>query len=142
MVGYKSEQGRTARTVVFWVLLAVAYFGATSLKGVLSGYASLGRPLVESMKRVPVLGVPLNGAFLLGVLFFAAAAYFVYRWCERPKTADLLIETEAELRKVTWPPLSEVVNSSLVVIICVVFLMAFLAGADWCLARLSRQLLF
>ena len=142
MAGYKRDQGRTARTVEFWALLAVAYFGATSLKSFLTGFESLGKPLVESMKRVPILGAPLNAAFLLGVLFFAVVGYGVYRWSERAKTADLLIETEAELRKVTWPSVPEVVNSSLVVVFCVLFLMAFLAGADWFLARISRVLLF
>jgi hypothetical protein len=35
----------------------------------------------------------------------------------------------------------EAVNSSIVVIICVAFLMAYLAGADWFLGRLATQVL-
>jgi preprotein translocase SecE subunit len=130
------------RTASFWLLLAGAYFGATSLKSFLMGFQGLSAPLFEGFKRVPVLGARLNGALLISAAVFAVAAYLVYRWLERPKNADLLIETESELRKVTWPSVQEVVNSSLVVIVSVMFLMAFLAGADWFLARLSRVLLF
>jgi preprotein translocase SecE subunit len=45
------------------------------------------------------------------------------------------------MRKVTWPSLPEAVNSSVVVIVCVVFLMAFLAGADWLLGQWTSYLL-
>jgi preprotein translocase SecE subunit len=60
----------------------------------------------------------------------------LYRYLQRPKVADLLIETEGELRKVTWPKLEDVTNSSLVVVFCVLFLMGFLAAADYLLGRL------
>ena len=84
-------------------------------------------------------GLVLSPAWILFVL--AAAWYFLYRWQQTPKVADLLIETEAELRKVTWPTMSEAINSSIVVIACVVFLMAFLAGADWLLGRWTSFIL-
>ena len=53
----------------------------------------------------------------------------------------MLIETESELRKVTWPTMPEAVRSSVVVIACVLFLMAFLASADWVLGRWAERLL-
>jgi preprotein translocase SecE subunit len=62
----------------------------------------------------------------------------VRRYLQRPKTADLLIETEAEMKKVTWPTLQEVVNAAIVVVVCVVFIGAFLALADWLLGRVMR----
>ena len=46
-------------------------------------------------------------------------------------------EVREEGRKVTWPTMREVVNSSVVVIVSVLFLMAFLAGADIVLARIA-----
>jgi preprotein translocase SecE subunit len=45
------------------------------------------------------------------------------------------------MRKVTWPTFAEALNSSVVVIVCVVFLMAFLAGADWVLGQWTTRLL-
>ena len=89
-----------------------------------------------------MVGVDLTPAFFLAAVLFAGGTFGLYRWLERPKSADLLIETEQELRKVTWPSGTEVVNSSMVVIVCVLFLMGYLAAADWFLARVTKTLLF
>ena len=56
-------------------------------------------------------------------------------------TADLLIDTESELKKVTWPTGEEVANSSFVVIVSVLFIMGFLAVADFIIAKLAGRLL-
>ena len=143
-MGYKSEQGRMARMAAFWTLAVLVFYGCTSLAGFLSGQwpEQLARPLVASAPKVPVLGMELTPAFLISTLIFLAGTFFLYRWLERPKNADLLIETEHELRKVTWPTMSEVINSSVVVILFVLFLMGFLAFADWILARVTQVILF
>ncbi len=133
-----------ARMAAFWSLTVLLFYGCTSLKGELTGRwsSSLGQPLMSSFERIPVLGVELTAAFLVATVCFAGGMFGLYRWLERPKSADLLIETELELRKVTWPTGNEVVNSSMVVIACVLFLMGYLAAADWFLARVTRVLLF
>jgi preprotein translocase SecE subunit len=66
----------------------------------------------------------------------------IWRWLDKPKNADLLIDTESEMRKVTWPTFKDVVSSSLVVIFCVLFLLVFLAGADILIARVTKVLWF
>ncbi len=143
MAGYKKDQGRLARMAAFWTLTALAFYGSSSLRAELSGqFPVLGRPLFSALREVPVLGMQLSGAFLIALVLFVGALILIQRWLERPKNADLLIETESELRKVTWPTGKEVVNSSLVVIFSVLFLMAFLAGADIFLARLAGVVLF
>ena len=127
----------------FWTLAGLLFYGSTSLNDALSGYwPALARPLVAGMPSLPVLGVGLTPAFLVALVFFAGGLFLLYRWLEQPKSAELLIETEHELRKVTWPTMQEVINSSLVVVFCVLFLMGFLAVADWFLARVTRVILF
>lgn len=141
---YKKDQGRLARLVVFWVLGLAAFYGCYAFYGqVLKRHfsASLGVPLIDGMKKIPVLGIELNGAFLIAAALFALSLYLLHRWQNRPKVADLLIETESELRKVTWPTFPEALNSSIIVIVTVLFLMAFLAGADWLLGNLATRLL-
>lgn len=140
MAGYKKDQGRMARMAAFWSLAALIFYGCTSLRAELAGRfpQSLGKPLIASFPELPVLGVQLSAAFLIVAALFTAAIWLLYRWVEKPKNADLLIETEAELRKVTWPTAKEVIGSSTVVILSVLFLMAFLAGADLLLARIAR----
>lgn len=142
-MAYKSDQGRLARLAAYWSLAALAFYGCMSLHVELSSRFGgvLGAPLIDSMPRIPVLGWKLTAALLISGVVLGAVLYGLHRWMQTPKMADLLIETESELRKVTWPTFGEAVNSSLVVIFCVVFLMAFLAGADWALGRWSNLIL-
>ena len=142
-MAYKSDQGRLTRLAAFWSTAALAYYGCVSLRQTLSTtfHGVLATPLFPSMKQIPVLGLNLNTALLITAAALGASWYFLYRWQQTPKIADLLIETETELRKVTWPTVSEAVNSSLIVIACVLFLMAFLAGADFLLGRWTTLIL-
>ena len=142
-MAYKSDQGRITRLFAFWAMAALAFYGAVSLRQTLSTifHGALAKPLVASMPKIPVLGLNLNVALLITAVVLIGGWYLLYRWQQSPKIADLLIETEAELRKVTWPTVSEAVNSSIIVIACVMFLMAFLAGADFVLGRWTTLIL-
>ncbi|MCZ6596347.1 MAG: preprotein translocase subunit SecE, partial [Planctomycetota bacterium] len=90
---------------------------------------------------IPIVSIPLNGAFLVSLAIFAGGMIWLFRWLQSPKMADLLIDTESELRKVTWPTTQEVINSSMVVVACVVILMAFLAGTDLVLGQFVKRLI-
>ena len=48
----------------------------------------------------------------------------------RQKAADMLIETESEMRKVTWPTFLDAWHGTLAVLVTVVFMGAFLAVSD------------
>ena len=67
--------------------------------------------------------------------------FFLNRTLEKPKNADLLIETESELRKVTWPTIDETIDGSIVVMAVVLFLMAFMAGADFVLGEIFTRII-
>lgn len=140
---YKGDQGRLARLAVFWALAILLFYGCVSLYRTLSPAfgGTLATPFSASLKKIPVVGLPLNPAILITAVVLAAAWYGLYRWQQTPKVADLLIETETELRKVTWPTIPEAVNSSIIVIVVVLFLMGFLAGADWLLGRWTTLIL-
>ncbi len=142
-MAYKQDQGRFARLAAFWSLAILIFYGSTSLYTTLLGYfpTRMGTPFSASMPKIPVLGLPLNLAMVISAAVLGVSIWLLYRVLERPQTADVLIETESELRKVTWPTVPEAVRSSVVVIACVLFLMAFLAGADWLLGRWAERLL-
>jgi len=140
---HRGDQGRLARLAVFWALAILLFYGCVSLYRTLSGAfgGGLGEPIVQGMKKIPVLGLPLNPALLITAVVLGASWYALFRWQQTPKVSDLLTETEIELRKVTWPTFSESLNSSIVVILCVLFLMGFLAGADWVLGQWTTLIL-
>ena len=141
-MAYKPDQGRLTRLAAFWSLAILIFYGCTSLYDTLVGaFEWAARPFFSGFPRIPVLDLTLNPALLITCAVLAASCYALFRWLNTPKIGDLLIETESEMRKVTWPSLQEAINSSVVVIVCVVFLMAFLAGADWLLGQWTSYLL-
>jgi preprotein translocase SecE subunit len=140
MKTYKEDQGRLARMFAFWSLIFMLGFGCTFLYSQLFQHVVSLRHALGGA-RLPVLGWDLNGALLICLLVGAGGWFLVYRWQQREPVVDTLIDTEAELRKVTWPTFQEVVNSSLVVIAFVLILMGLLFVIDWFLQAFSARLL-
>jgi preprotein translocase SecE subunit len=136
---YRSDQGRHARMAAFWAMVFFLVFGCRFMNDLLIQSPALREPLGGI--RIPVVGVSLSPAFLISFGVFVVCLLAVVRWQQRPRVADLLIETEAELRKVTWPKGSEVWNSAIIVIVFVVLLGIFLAATDAVLFRVMRYLI-
>lgn len=123
----------------FWTLTLLWLFGCNFLFEILIGVDALAEPL--GGRRIPIVGVDLTGAFLIALTLFVIGVVAIQRFQRRPKVAGLLTDTESELRKVTWPSTQEVVNASLVVILCVVLIGVYLAVADLLLARVFQRLI-
>ncbi len=140
-MAYRKDQGRMARMTAFWSLAILIFYGCVSLRTELMALApeSLGQPI--GGVRVPVLGLDLSPALLITGAVLGLALWLLYRWEQKPKNADLLIETESELRKVSWPSLDEAINGSWAVMMTVLVLMGFLAGVDFLLGRVARIIL-
>jgi preprotein translocase SecE subunit len=136
MEAYREDQGRLARMAAFWSLTLLLLFGCSFMHGMLSESRALGTAI--NGWRIPIVSIDVSPSFLIAAVVFVGGLLVVRRYLQRPKTADLLIETEAEMKKVTWPTLQEVVNAAIVVVVCVVFIGAFLALADWLLGRVMR----
>lgn len=140
---HKPDEGRNARQTAFWLGEGMVFFAAYALSGSLTSWEALRSPLFgESLSSVPLLGIPLTGAFLVAAIFFAVASFLYLRYLAKEKTAEHLIEVESEMNKVTWPTFEEATNSSIVVIITVLILMAFLAFSDMLLSQVFRMVLW
>jgi len=126
------------RMGAFWTLALLFLYGCSALNQTLFAFVD---SMQSDVGKIPILGWKLTGAFLISTTLFIVGFVMLFRWHQTPKVADLLIETESELQKVTWAKLPEVVNSSIVVIGFVLFLMAFLAGSDIVLSRVSAFIL-
>lgn len=119
---YKRSQGRIARQVTFGAVVAALAFGAWQL----SEY------LVDTNAGMR-FGLP--GLVLLLGLWFA------YRVVNVPRFADFLISVEAEMAKVSWPSRSELIRSSIVVLVTIIALAAILAIYDAFWGVLLRMLI-
>ena len=54
---------------------------------------------------------------------------------ERTSPTQFFSEVRGELRKVAWPTKNEVVNSTIIVLIAVVFMTTLIFGADYVFAK-------
>lgn len=136
---YKADQGRHVRMAAFWSVLFFLGFGCRFLHDLLIQWSSMRTPLGGI--QIPIVAIKLSPAFLVSGSIFLVGMVLVQRWQQRPKVAELLIDTEAELKKVTWPKGQEVWNASVVVIISVFMLGGLLALSDVFLFRLMRYLI-
>jgi preprotein translocase subunit SecE len=122
---YKRNQGKYTRTVTFVAVLAIGLIGAKALSDALDGYTLTRTPAVR-------FGIPTALILGLGLLMF---------WLvNRPKSADFLIATEGEMKKVSWSSRREVVGSTKVVIVTAFLMAAVLYVVDWLFANLFAKL--
>lgn len=147
-MAYRKDQGRFARMAAFWTLAILLLYGCLQLRTELTSIFpdSLGHVIGSSATgegglRLPVVGVDVSAALIISVLTAGLGLWLLYRWLEAPKRADLLIETEHELRKVSWPTLDEAVDGSIVVVVVVLFLMGFMAVADYVLGIVFQRII-
>ncbi|MAG57694.1 MAG: preprotein translocase subunit SecE [Planctomycetes bacterium] len=89
---------------------------------------------------IPVLEQRFDFALLISWGVTIGAVYLLHRFLNRERSAEFLIETDEELKKVTWPSWADAKTSSLIVLVFILFMAAFLAGADFILSRISELL--
>ncbi len=117
---YKRSQGRVARQVTFAALAVGVLLAAWRLSVAAVGWRieSLG----ENSEHLLRFGLP-GVVALVGI-------WVAFRLVNIQGFADFLIAVEAEMNKVSWPTRGELIRSSLVVILLILFLSAVLFGYD------------
>lgn len=140
MFAYRPDQGVYARGTTFWILLGFAYVGGLRFNYWVQSWGDW--PNQQLTGDVPVLGYPLTGAFLLGLAVFFMFTFGIWKLVNHSRLADLLIDTEAEMKKVTWPSFQDSKQSSIVVIGCVLFMLVFLTISDEFLNWLFMKVVF
>ena len=118
---YKVTQGRYTRSLTFAGAMLVAVSGAYVLSGKLYDVGPYMR-----------YGIPSMVVVLIGLVSF---------WMvNRPRSADFLIATEGEMKKVAWSGKKEVIGSTKVVIVTTVMIALLLFGVDILFGALFRIL--
>ena len=118
---YKVTQGRYTRSLTFVGVMLIAVSGAYVLSGKLYDVGPYMR-----------YGIPSLVVVLVGLLSF---------WMvNRPRSADFLIATEGEMKKVAWSGKKEVIGSTKVVIVTTLMIALLLFGVDILFGALFRIL--
>jgi len=109
---YKRGQGKYTRIITLFSAMALGVIGAGVLGGTLEG-----RVNIYLQYGIPVAVVLALGAGMLWIV-------------NRPKSADFLIATEGEMKKVSWSSKKEIIGSTKVVIVTTFILAAVLFCVD------------
>jgi preprotein translocase subunit SecE len=104
---YKRNQGRITRQVTAAAIAITFAMGAWRM----SSMANLN---------------DMTNRFAIPGLVLCAGLWLAYRIVNMPSFADFLISVEAEMSKVSWPTRTELIRGSVVVLITIVSLAAFL----------------
>ncbi len=117
---YKRTQGRVTRQVTCVAIWIIVAFGSYRLFQTLE--------FMDGAKYWSIDGQ--NFRYGICGLVLAVGLYVGYRVVNYSKFADFLIAVEAEMNKVSWPSRTELVRSSIVVIVVMFTLATVLAGFD------------
>jgi preprotein translocase subunit SecE len=124
---YKKGQGSIGRLLALISSGLLVAWGGYALWVKLQGSESLVK--VFSFE-IPHVGLDINLALIIALVVVGAGWFGVVWFLNRPRSVDLLVETESEMRKVSWPSRQEAWNSSLVVVVTVMVMMGLLFFYD------------
>jgi preprotein translocase subunit SecE len=113
-------------------------FGATSFYKLPSS-ASLWWKVIAETSVLGVL-IPVRPILFASLGLFGTVMVVVYALLNKETWANFLVETEGEIKKVSWPARKEYLGSALVVVIVIAVVSLFLWGADEGLSRVMQKL--
>ena len=146
---HKQGQGVLVRRTGFWALALLVVWGGQSLYTWLINTFDFAKVLVLERDaahhldgwEIPVLQQRFNGGFLVAWGVVGLSLWAIHRLLNKKRSADFLIETNEELKKVTWPSWADAKSSSTIVLGFVVFLALFLWSSDMFFGWIFRLLL-
>src|SRR5260221_357239 len=74
------------------------------------------------------------------VTVFLSVMFIVFQVLNKDKAAEFLIETEGEIKKVSWPARKEYVGSAMIVVLVVAIVSGFLHFVDKYLSLLMQSM--
>lgn len=131
---YKKEQGLGTRLTAFLSCEGMLLWGVNNLYEVFP----LEHSVYGSLYHTRLIGVEINLTYmtLICAAVFLLFSALIFWFFNRQKPADFLIETEGELKKVSWPAGHEFIGASIAVMVVILFTTIYLYLVDYGLSRL------
>jgi preprotein translocase SecE subunit len=127
---HKKGQGTVARGTAYLLGASIIVYGAIRL------YANLGGPLSRVLaEKLPLVG-DVTIRKVVALVVGLGGLLGLHLLLNRPQSVDLMIDTEVEMRKVSWPSLPQVWNAALVVVLVTCVLAACMSVFDFGLRRI------
>jgi preprotein translocase SecE subunit len=140
---YKEGHGVLVRRVTFVALGALVVWGGLELYNWIASADWVRRNRWGGVGgyKIPVIDQYIDPAFAISWIVIIGGCVLLYRFLNKERAADFLIETDTEVRKVTWPTWNDAWNSSLIVLLFVVVLTSFIFVSDFVITRLMNLVL-
>jgi len=119
---YKRGQGKYTRLGTIIGVMLIATVGAYVLSSTLRGF------------------LPVWASYAVPTVLWVVIGALVFWLVNRPASADFLIATESEMKKVSWSSKKEIIGSTKVVIIFMIVIAAILFGVDFMFVVLFKTL--
>jgi preprotein translocase subunit SecE len=138
---YRPGQGAKSRVGAGIALMVLAIFAAVRF-----------HQLLPAGRGLPVLGlnVPMSALWACALFLFetVVVVYFLagpdiggaYLRKKARRFVDLLVDTQLELEKVVWPSREDLRNSTVIVLIAIVLMGAFIVCVDWVVSAMMVYL--
>ncbi|MBL8821029.1 MAG: preprotein translocase subunit SecE [Planctomycetia bacterium] len=129
---YKKVQGMKIRRITMLVIIATVGLGVYAYIWSRNTLSVTGSPYVWDIPFVSDASLILFRAagLMIPFILLAGAIWFAYRLVNHPPMAEFLINTEAELAKVTWTSRKRLIRDTGVVLLTVLFFAVFLYLLD------------
>ena len=143
IITYKEKEGLIIRIVTWGLTGLLDLFGSIALYYFfpiedVSKEVSTPTFWGISLIHIPFFDVDFRVGLLICLVIFVTVAILLNRLLiNNAKAADFLIDTEYEVRKVSWPPKNEYWGSSVAVIVSVVIIGTFIFLVDVLLTQIT-----
>lgn len=129
---YKKVQGMKIRRITMLVIIATVGLGVYSYILARGTFSVSGAPYIWDIPFVNDYSLILFRApgLMIPAILMVGAVWFAYRLVNHPPMAEFLINTEAELAKVTWTSRKRLIRDTGVVLLTVLFFAVFLYLLD------------
>ena len=135
----KPGLGRAVRTTAYAGIAALTAYGAYALY-MAPGLQSPWWRVIAGPLSVMGKEASLRPQLFPAVAVFLSVMFVVFQVLNKDKAAEFLIETEGEIKKVSWPARKEYVGSAMIVVLVVAIVSGFLHFVDKYLSLLMQSL--
>ena len=144
LITYKPREGLIIRFVTWALTSLFTLFGCVSLFYAIPAENIATIPPQKTfwgyiIYTIPFFEVNITTGTIISVAVFITIVILINRLAlNTTKSADFLIDTEFELKEVSWPPKNEYWGSSVAVIISVIVIGSFIFIIDMLLTQIMR----
>ncbi len=127
------------RRVAFYSFLILSLWGFKDLSSTIARWGWARKTLLDI--PLPYYEQALTVGVLLCIVLNVVFAFFAFRYLNGEKPATVLIDTETELKKVSWPTWEDARHSTIIVLIFVAVCAAYLTAVEYTLANIFKMIL-